>query len=203
MRRDELFRMKQIRPNTVNAKRRGAATVEFALVLPVLLLLMFGSMEFARANQVANAAAFSAYQGCRQAIIPGGTVASATTAAKQVLNAQSISPSNIAVSPSVIDDTTTTVTILVSVNMNTVGWISPMFMKNKTITRGCTLTRETTNQNSAEYQAALAAPPPAPVPPPPPPPTDTSTTSSTSSSSTTSSEVPPATQSPSQAGASQ
>ena len=42
--------------------RRGATTVEFAVILPVLFTVMFGAIEFGRANQVTNATAFSAYQ---------------------------------------------------------------------------------------------------------------------------------------------
>ncbi len=119
--------------------------MEFALVLPIMFTLLFGSMEFARANQVKNATAFSAYQGCRQAIIPGGTAAAANSAVQQVLDANSIAGSTISVTPSTITDSTTTITVVVSVNLDSVGWIASMFTQGKIITRSCTLTREKTN----------------------------------------------------------
>ena len=107
--------------------RNGTSTVEFALGLPIMLLLLFGAIEFARANQVVNAAAFSAYQGCRMAIIPGGNAAAATAATRQVLDAMSIGNATISVTPSPILDNTAAVTVLVSIQTDDVGWIAPMF----------------------------------------------------------------------------
>jgi Flp pilus assembly protein TadG len=126
--------------------RKGATTVEFALVVPIMFAVFFGAIEFSRANQVTNATAFSAYQGCRQAIIPGGSVSAATAAAQQVLTSNLISSgTTITITPSTITDSTTTVTVDVSVSLDSVGWITPKFTKSKTITRSCTLTREKTN----------------------------------------------------------
>lgn len=130
-----------------SAPRRGAATVEFAIVAPIVLAVFVGAIEFARANQVANAAAFSAYTGCREGIIPGGSAAAATSASQKILDANFIGRSNITVTPSTITDTTTTITVAVSVSLDSVGWITPMFMKAKTIVRSCTLTREKTAGN--------------------------------------------------------
>lgn len=45
--------------------KRGAATVEFAVVVPILLLLLFGIMEFGRAMYVSQALAWSAREGAR------------------------------------------------------------------------------------------------------------------------------------------
>jgi Flp pilus assembly protein TadG len=123
-----------------NSFRQGATTVEFALVLPILLVLVFGSMEFTRVNQVSNAAAFAAYQACRQAIITGGNATAAQTAAQNVLNTMSIGTSTITITPSVITSQTDAVTATVTVPMNNAAWISPMFTGGQIITRGCTLT---------------------------------------------------------------
>jgi Flp pilus assembly protein TadG len=48
---------------------RGQALVEFALVLPALLLLMLGIMEFGRAVYASNALANAAREGARYGII--------------------------------------------------------------------------------------------------------------------------------------
>ncbi|WP_010584155.1 TadE family protein [Schlesneria paludicola] len=129
------------------SRRQGAATVEFAIVAPIVLAVFVGAIEFARANQIANAAAFSAYTGCRQGIIPGGSATAATSAAQTILDANFIGRSSITVTPSTITDTTTTITVGVAVSMDSVGWITPMFTKSKTILRSCTLTREKTAGN--------------------------------------------------------
>lgn len=125
--------------------RRGAATVEMSLTLPIVLVVLVGGIEFTRACQVANACAFSAYEGCRAAIIPGGTASSANSAAQQFLTANSIGSSTITVTPSVIDDTTSTVTVQIAVSLDKSGWIAPIFTSGVTVSRSCTLTREKTN----------------------------------------------------------
>lgn len=134
-----------LRQSAITHRRRGATAVEFAMVFPIAIMFFVGSIEFARANQVKNATAFSAYQGCRQAIIPGGTASAASASAQQVLNTNSISSSTIAVTPSTITDDTATITVTVSVSLNNVGWVTPFFTKGKTISRTCTLAREKTH----------------------------------------------------------
>jgi Flp pilus assembly protein TadG len=53
---------------------RGAAAVEFALVVPVLILLIFGSIEFGLAVQARTMIGNAAREGVRVASL-GGTVA--------------------------------------------------------------------------------------------------------------------------------
>ncbi len=52
---------------------QGQALVEFALVLPVLLLLIVGLFEVARAVQQENTLAFAAREGTRYAIVHGSS----------------------------------------------------------------------------------------------------------------------------------
>lgn len=125
--------------------RRGATTVEFAIVCPLLFTLFCGAIEYGRCNQIINAVALSSYQGCRRAIVPGATAANTTAAVNSVLSASLISGSTITINPTTITDATEEVTVTVSVNINNNAWITPTFTAGKTITRSCTLTREKTN----------------------------------------------------------
>lgn len=125
--------------------RRGATTVEFALVCPILFTLFCGAIEFARCNQIINAVALSSYQGCRRAIVPGATNANTTAAVNTVLGANLISGATVTINPATITNATEEVTVTVSVNINNNAWITPTFTAGKTITRSCTLTREKTN----------------------------------------------------------
>lgn len=126
-------------------RRSGAAAVEFALVASVLFMTLFGAIEFARLNQVVNATANAAYAGCRKAIIPGATVANASTSAQAILSANFINGATITVNPSSLSSSTTTVTVTIAVPVNSNSWSVTAFSKNMTITRSCTLTREKTN----------------------------------------------------------
>ena len=53
-------------------ERRGTATVEFAIVAPVLLLILIAVLEFWRINTMRHVAHQAAYQASRQGVIPGG-----------------------------------------------------------------------------------------------------------------------------------
>jgi Flp pilus assembly protein TadG len=57
-------------------RRNGSAVVEFAVVLPVLLLMVFGILDFGRAMNYDNDATHLANEGARWAVVnanPGGS----------------------------------------------------------------------------------------------------------------------------------
>lgn len=54
-------------------QRRGVAAVEFALTVPVMLLLFFACLDFVRYNLLRNVITNAAYEGARTAIVPGNT----------------------------------------------------------------------------------------------------------------------------------
>jgi Flp pilus assembly protein TadG len=65
---------------------RGAAAVEFALVMPVLIILIFGSIEFGLAVQARTMIGNSAREGVRVASL-GGSTAQVQAAALNALGA--------------------------------------------------------------------------------------------------------------------
>ncbi|HEY2306938.1 MAG TPA: TadE/TadG family type IV pilus assembly protein [Streptosporangiaceae bacterium] len=65
---------------------RGAAAVEFALLLPLLLLLVFGIIDFGRAINAQITLTQAARQGARLAALGQPNVVSATQAAATGLN---------------------------------------------------------------------------------------------------------------------
>jgi len=54
-------------------RRLGAVAVEFALVIPVFLFLLFTFYEFSRASMIRHATEAAAYEGARAGIVPGAT----------------------------------------------------------------------------------------------------------------------------------
>lgn len=54
-------------------KRRGVATVEFALVLPALLALTFGTMDICSLLFIRESAVLAAYEGARRGVGRGRT----------------------------------------------------------------------------------------------------------------------------------
>ncbi len=107
--------------------RRGAVTVEFALTVPILFLLIFASIEFSRFNMIRNAAANAAYEGCRRATVPGATAAQAQASASSVLTAAAITGSTVTVSPGTIATDTKIITVTVSVPTAANSWVAAAF----------------------------------------------------------------------------
>lgn len=70
--------------------RRGAAAVEFAVCLPVLVLLVFGSIEASSFIFLKQSLNVAAYEGVREASLLTGDNASATAMAENILNARGV-----------------------------------------------------------------------------------------------------------------
>lgn len=75
---------------------RGAAAVEFALVLPILLLLVFGIVEFGRIYSIQTSITAAARQGARVMALQNDSGA-ATTAAETSAQPYAVSSGQIAV----------------------------------------------------------------------------------------------------------
>ena len=101
---------------TMRNPDRGAAAVEFALVLPVLLLLVFGIVDFARAYNAQITLSEAAAQGVRTLAV-GGTTAQAETAVRNSLQGSAVPAGDITFSnESSCTGTNTKATITVTDN---------------------------------------------------------------------------------------
>ena len=67
-----------VRRSPISRDDRGAAAVEFALIAPLLILLVFGIIEFGRVWSARNVYISAAREGARVAAV-GGTAADAKT----------------------------------------------------------------------------------------------------------------------------
>ena len=84
----------QIRPHAVRHRhlslRRGAAMIEFAICLPVLVLLVFGSIEAASFIFLKQSLQVAAYEGAREAIRANATDATAISRATAILESRAV-----------------------------------------------------------------------------------------------------------------
>lgn len=81
-------------------RERGAAAVEFALILPVLLLLVLGMLEFSRAYNTQISLSGAAREGAREMAIHGDAddaIAAAIAAAPSVT--PTVTSSDVTISP--------------------------------------------------------------------------------------------------------
>jgi len=126
--------------------RRGAAMVEFAVVVPVFLLLVFGMIEYGRMVMVQQILTNAAREGARVGVLDGSTQTKVNTAVSNYLTAAGISNSTTTVSPNPPSSAAATapVTVTVSVNFNDVSWLpSPFYLGGKTISYSAPMRRET------------------------------------------------------------
>ena len=77
--------------------RRGNAVVEMALVMPILLLLVFGITEFGRAWMTVNILHTASREGARLAVVTGPDVTAVEIRVNEVCNAAVITPTSITV----------------------------------------------------------------------------------------------------------
>jgi TadE-like protein len=122
--------------------RRAAAVVEMAMCLPVLMLLLFGAYEFARANMIRHAINAAAYEGARSGIVPGAKVADVQASARYILSTVGVRDFRLRVEPNPIRlrDKRVRVEIEVRLRDNT---LMPILFNERTRLRGsCELKRE-------------------------------------------------------------
>ena len=92
----------------------GAITVETAFCIPILLMVVFFSIEFSRSMLLRRAMDDAAYEACRIAKVPGAQVSEATQQVAHVMNTVGASQFSVTVQPPVITEATTHVTVTVT-----------------------------------------------------------------------------------------
>jgi Flp pilus assembly protein TadG len=125
--------------------RRGAAVVEFAVVSPVLLLILLGMIECGRMIMVQQALTTAVREGARAASLTG-TAGAAINAVEEFLAGVGVRGSSVKVTPgsSGITGHGQPITVTVTVPFAKVSWLpSPIFMKNATMSSSATMRRET------------------------------------------------------------
>jgi len=122
--------------------RRGTTTVEFAICLPLVLLLFFGAMEFSRINMLRHTIAQAAYEGARRGIVPGATADQVRTTAADVLGSIWAASYTIDVVPATITPQTTQVTVSISLPLAQNCWVPSVFVSGGTVSKSFTMERE-------------------------------------------------------------
>jgi Flp pilus assembly protein TadG len=130
-----------VRPVTGRSRgERGAVAVELALVLPILLVLVFGVIDFGRAFNAQETLTQAAREGSRLAAVCNsaspstcGTVAARTQAAAPNLTGMTVAPSICATGATSATDAVVTTTWTISYSSPLVGLI-PGFPSSQTLT---------------------------------------------------------------------
>src|SRR5579885_1410732 len=118
-------------------RRTAAAAVELAAVAPVLVLLIFGMIEFGRVMMVEQVLTNAAREGARRAALPGSTRDDAKTVVSSYLtsaNVNGANPASVSPDPSTAQ-AGTAITVTVTVPFSSVSWLPvPQWMGGQTLT---------------------------------------------------------------------
>jgi Flp pilus assembly protein TadG len=129
---------------------RGAAAVEFALVAPLALLFVLGSIEFGRAMFLQHVAVNAARTACRQGILGTSSTATVQSTAAQMLQSIGIAGATTSVAVSQQTDVDVSaaapgesigVTVTIPFGQN--SWLpSAMYLGSKSLTGQVTMAKE-------------------------------------------------------------
>ena len=128
--------------NFAQRSRYGATLVEFAVVVPIVFVLFFASVEFSRVAMIRHTIDNAVYEASRKAIVPGSTVSDAQTEARRALTAIGVVGASIEVLPNRIDSSTTQVTVRITVPVDRNSYVPPQFFAGHSLVRELTLSRE-------------------------------------------------------------
>jgi Flp pilus assembly protein TadG len=127
-------------------KQRGAAAVEFAVVAPIFVLLLFGMIEYGRMVMVQQMLTNATREGARRAVLDGTTVASVKTTVQDYLAGGhiTVNDNEITVNP---DPSSAAfgdpVNVSLTVPFSRVSWLpSPMFLGNASMSATSVMRRE-------------------------------------------------------------
>jgi Flp pilus assembly protein TadG len=123
--------------------RRGAATLEFAFVAPLVLLLFFAAFEFSRFSSLRHSAHLAAFEGARRGIVPGATSKDVQSQVANILDSVQIQGATVTISPTAIANSSPTVTVTVSIPIGDNTWVPLKFLRDTQMEAECTLRRET------------------------------------------------------------
>ena len=129
-------------PRRCARKRHGATTVEFAICVPVLLLVLFAAVEYCRVLQIQQAVRQAAFEGARAGVALDAASSDVTTAANNILSALSISGGTVTVTPNPIAYTTPSLTVTVSATPASNGWFVRYLTAGMLISSTISLDRE-------------------------------------------------------------
>lgn len=125
------------------SRERGAMAVEFAIILPLVLLLLYGILEMGRIMMVQNMATSSAREGARTAILPGATNDAVTTRVTSVLSGAGLAYDSLATDPEDVStvDGDNPITVTVAIDYDDYSLI-PGFIEGLQLTGQVTMRKE-------------------------------------------------------------
>jgi Flp pilus assembly protein TadG len=122
----------------IQPERRGAAIVEFAVIAPILVFLLVGTLEISRGIMVKQVLNDAARRACRTAILPSGSNSKITSDVTSVLTDNNLTPSDATIKVQVNDATADAstakqydkVSVQISIPVSKTAWTTTIFLQS-------------------------------------------------------------------------
>ena len=114
---------------TIRRSERGTAVVEFALVLPLLLMFLFGIMEFGRIMMVNHTLNNAARAGARIAVLPGSDNDRVLSAINSELSSCGLTLDEYVLDPSDVStaERDDPITVTIKIDYESIGFVTGFF----------------------------------------------------------------------------
>ncbi len=129
-------------------RRRGVAVVELAVMLPILVLMILGIIEFGRMSMVQQTITAAAREGARGAIVEGSTLSGVRATVNSYLAISGIRGAEVTLTPDLSGTVLhgQPISVSVSVPFDKVSWLPiPHVVQGKVLSSTAVMRRETPN----------------------------------------------------------
>jgi Flp pilus assembly protein TadG len=144
-----VFSIHRCGPTRPMVQRAGVAAVEFAVIAPLLFLVVLGIIEFGRAMMTLEVLNNAARSGCRVGVLSGSDNNAINAAVTNSLAAGSMSGATTTVQVNGVQaDASTavtgdTITVSISISANSVSWLPvSQFLSGRTLSGAVSMRRE-------------------------------------------------------------
>jgi Flp pilus assembly protein TadG len=127
----------------VPVQHRGVAAIETALILPLLVILVFGAVELSNAIFMKQSLNMAAYEAAKVITRPGDNNTLATTRCQEVLTVRKISTYTLTITPAVTATTArgTQITVTVQAPASNLSYGPLRFMSGRTVRSSAVMVR--------------------------------------------------------------
>lgn len=124
-------------------QHRGVAAIETALILPLLVILVFGAVELSNAIFMQQSLNMAAYEAAKVITRPGDNNTLATTRCQEVLTVRKISTYTLTITPAVTATTArgTQITVTVQAPASNLSYGPLRFMSGRTVRSSAVMVR--------------------------------------------------------------
>jgi Flp pilus assembly protein TadG len=134
----------RLRSKRASLSRRGVATIETAVTLPLLALLTFGSIELSNMMFLRQSMSIAAYEGGRSATRPGGSQGLAQTKIQEILSARGVTSYSVQFNPAITTATPrgTMIQVTVSTPTTSISYAPFRLFSGSTVSSSTTMVRQ-------------------------------------------------------------